>query len=80
MRNQEDRDMPIIRVEMLPGRSVEQKRAFAAVITDAASDILGCSRDDVAVVFNEVAPQDWANGGRLVADKSAITAISANTA
>ena len=68
--NLRDREMPIIRIEMLPGRSLEQKRAFAHAVTGLASDILGCGRDAVAVVFDEVVPQNWANGGRLESDKS----------
>lgn len=63
--------MPIIRVELLSGRSVEQKRDFARSVTELASDILGCSREAVAVVFDDVAPHDWANGGRLESDKAA---------
>ncbi|AKI02015.1 uncharacterized protein, 4-oxalocrotonate tautomerase [Hoeflea sp. IMCC20628] len=63
--------MPIIRVEMLAGRSIEQKRAFAQSVTNTASEILGCSREAVAVVFDEVEPTDWANGGRLQSDISA---------
>jgi 4-oxalocrotonate tautomerase len=63
--------MPIIRVELLSGRSVDQKREFARAVTDCASDILGCSRDAVAVVFDDVAPHDWANGGVLNSDNAA---------
>lgn len=66
--------MPIIRIEMLPGRTVEQKRAFAHAVTDMASDILGCGHDVIAVVFDEVAPHNWANGGQLESDKSSESA------
>jgi len=62
--------MPIIRVEMLPGRTIEQKRAFAQSVTDTASEILGCSREAVAVVFDEIEPTNWADGGRLISDTS----------
>ncbi len=62
--------MPMIRVEMLPGRTVEQKRAFARSVTDSAAELLGCSPAAVAVVFAEVDRQDWANGGVLESDKA----------
>ncbi|MBU0585344.1 MAG: 4-oxalocrotonate tautomerase [Alphaproteobacteria bacterium] len=63
--------MPIIRVELLAGRSVEQKREFARSVTELASDILGCSQASVAVIFDDVARHDWANGGHLESDKAA---------
>lgn len=62
--------MPIIRVELLSGRSQEQKRAFAKAVTELASQTLGCRAEAVAVVFTDVAPHDWANGGRLESDKT----------
>lgn len=65
--------MPIIRIEMLPGRTVEQKREFAHAVTDLASDILGCGRDGIAVIFDEVAPHNWANGGLLESDKASVS-------
>lgn len=61
--------MPMIRVELLSGRTVEQKRDFAQAVTRAASEILGCGTAAVAVVFDDIAPENWANGGRLESDK-----------
>lgn len=63
--------MPIIRVELLSGRTVDQKRDFARAITDCASKILECSPEAVAVVFDDVVSHNWANGGVLVSDKAA---------
>ncbi len=61
--------MPMIRVELLEGRSIEQKRAFAEAVTEKAVEILGCGKDSVAMVFADVARHDWANGGVLQSDK-----------
>lgn len=63
--------MPMIRVELLSGRSVEQKRAFAEAVTKTASEILGCSPASVSVLFDDVERHDWANGGVLESDKAA---------
>lgn len=60
--------MPMIRVELLEGRSVEQKRAFAEVVTDKAAEILGCGKDAVSIVFVDTARHDWATGGVLRSD------------
>ena len=60
--------MPMIRVELLEGRTVEQKREFAAVVTREAVRVLECSVEAVDVVFVDVKRHDWAIGGRLVSD------------
>jgi 4-oxalocrotonate tautomerase len=62
--------MPTIRVELFEGRTVEQKRACAAALTEAVVHTLGGSPDGVDVVFFEVARHDWATGGKLWSDKT----------
>lgn len=58
--------MPIVRVEMLPGRSVEQKRRLAAAITTAMVEIAKAKPEQTSVLFQEVKQEDWAEGGRLL--------------
>ena len=62
--------MPMIKVELLKGRSVQQKREFAQVVTKEAARILNCSPDVVDIVFMDVEPHDWAHAGKLSADKT----------
>lgn len=61
--------MPRINVEMFAGRSVEQKRALARALTDAAVAILGTPAEAVEVVFTDVQRHDRASGGLLWCDK-----------
>ena len=61
--------MPIIHVEMLEGRNVEQKRVLARELTDAFVRSCGGDAANVRVLIREVAPVDWAIGGTLVADR-----------
>ena len=61
--------MPMIRVELLKGRSVAQKREFASVLIAEASRILKCPPDGVDVVFIDIDRDDWATAGVLAADK-----------
>jgi 4-oxalocrotonate tautomerase len=63
--------MPTIRVEMFEGRTVEQKRAFVAAVTEAAVRTLGTSADAVDVILFDVPKQHWATGGKLWSDKGA---------
>lgn len=55
--------MPVIRVEMLEGRTPAQKSELAAVFTREMARIAKCSAEHVQVVFIEVARGDWAIGG-----------------
>ncbi|MEM5375034.1 tautomerase family protein [Paraburkholderia azotifigens] len=60
--------MPIIHVEMLAGRTQEQKSELAEVLARETARIARCALDDVQIVFDERAHASWAIGGRLVSD------------
>ena len=60
--------MPTIHVELFAGRTVEQKRALAAALTDACVKTLGGSPSGVDIIFRDVERHDWATGGRLWSD------------
>ena len=61
--------MPMIRVELLKGRTIDQKREFADVVTREAARILRCSPDVVDIVFQEIERHDWSSNGKLESDK-----------
>ena len=61
--------MPIIRVEMLPGRTVEQKRELVDVLTHETARIAGCSKESIYVVIEDVKKENWGVGGQLCSDK-----------
>ncbi|MDR5759015.1 tautomerase family protein [Caballeronia sp. LZ035] len=63
--------MPIIHVEMLAGRTLEQKTELADVLTRETARIARCAAADIQVVFGEVAHASWAVGGRLASAKAA---------
>ncbi|TDC29647.1 tautomerase family protein, partial [Kribbella albertanoniae] len=55
--------MPNITVELLSGRTLDQRREFVAAVTDSAIAILGAKREAVRIVFTEIEKSDVANGG-----------------
>jgi 4-oxalocrotonate tautomerase len=63
--------MPTIRVELFAGRTVEQKRALAQALTEAAVKTLGGSSDAVDVIFYDIERHDWSTAGQLWSDKAA---------
>lgn len=58
--------MPIIRVEMFSGRSVDAKQALVKELTDACVKTIRCKAEDVTVVLSDVEKTNWAEAGELV--------------
>jgi 4-oxalocrotonate tautomerase len=61
--------MPNITVELLSGRTLDQRRAFAAAVTEAAVEILKAQPASVRIRFDELEKEDVANAGVLESDK-----------
>ena len=60
--------MPIVKVEMWPGRTQEQKAELARAITDAMVNIARTTPEETIVVFQDVAKEDWAKAGKLASE------------
>ncbi|RQR36044.1 MULTISPECIES: tautomerase family protein [unclassified Burkholderia] len=63
--------MPILTLEMLSGRTEEQKIELADVLTRETARIAKCALQDVQVIFAEVPHVNWAVGGKLASKKNA---------
>lgn len=61
--------MPTIRVDLMEGRTVEQKRALVKALTQACVDTLGSKPESVDVLLYDIKTHDWATGGELWSDK-----------
>ena len=68
VKTERGRYMPIIRVEMLTGRSKEQKAELAKALTDAIVRVANTSADHTIVVFDDIDKENWAEGGKLASD------------
>lgn len=55
--------MPFIQVTLLEGRTVEQKHALIARLTDAVEESLGGDRQRIRVALYEVSSDEWGVGG-----------------
>jgi 4-oxalocrotonate tautomerase len=60
--------MPIIRVEMWSGRTHAQKAELARVTTEAVVTIAHTTPEATIVVFEDIAKENWAQGGVLASD------------
>ena len=61
--------MPIIQVNMLQGRTTEQKRKLAAGITRAVVEALSVEPEQVRVLIHELGSEDFAVGGKTAAER-----------
>lgn len=57
--------MPTYHVEMLEGRSIEQKKRLVEAITRVTVEVLGGSPDAVDILITDVKRENWATGGML---------------
>ena len=60
--------MPIIRIEMWPGRTHAQKAELARLITEAMVTVAGTTPQATIIIFEDVPKENWAVGGVLTSD------------
>lgn len=61
--------MPIITVNMIEGRTVDQKRRLVAEMTDTVVRTLSVKPEDVKIILQDMAKHDYAVGGVLFVDR-----------
>lgn len=61
--------MPVVTVEMWPGRTVAQKRKLVKAITDAMVEHADAKPTNLHVIIHEVALEDWGHAGVLGVDR-----------
>ena len=57
--------MPTYHVEMMEGRTIEQKKKLVAEIIRVSVEILGRLADSVDVIITDIKAGNWATGGKL---------------
>jgi 4-oxalocrotonate tautomerase len=61
--------MPIVRINMFEGRSLDQKRRMADEVSKIVADICDVQQEGVHVLFEEMSRDSWARGGTLHRDR-----------
>jgi 4-oxalocrotonate tautomerase len=62
--------MPIITIDMHPGKTIETKRELVKEITNRTCDVLTCSLDSVEIIINEISKDNWSKSGVLKSETS----------
>lgn len=60
--------MPIVQIDMLEGRTVDQKRALVEKVTEAITETANCPASAVTVILREMPKENLGQGGKLRAD------------
>ncbi len=55
--------MPLIQVTLVQGRTIEQKHALIAALTEAMHDSIGTPKDRIRVALYEITADEWGIGG-----------------
>lgn len=58
--------MPIVQINLLAGRTLDQKRALVRSVTDALVETIGTSGESVRIILNEMPFDLYAINGNLL--------------
>jgi len=61
--------MPVVQIELLEGRTVEQKRNLAAKVTKALIESIDCPADAVQIIIRDLKRENISKGGVLYIDR-----------
>jgi 4-oxalocrotonate tautomerase len=57
--------MPTYHVEMLEGRTIDQKKKLVEAITQISVELLGGAPDSVDIIITDIKRDNWATGGKM---------------
>ncbi|MFW6149668.1 MAG: 2-hydroxymuconate tautomerase [Atribacterota bacterium] len=60
--------MPILQMEILKGRTLDQKRKMVKKVTDAVTETLNCPKEAVRIIIREMESENFSVGGDLKVD------------
>ncbi|WP_066269946.1 tautomerase family protein [Hydrogenophaga palleronii] len=62
--------MPVVRVSWFEGKDAKAKQAVAAEVTESIVRNTGTPAEYIYVIFEDVAPSDWAGADKLFGETS----------
>ncbi|HZK83760.1 MAG TPA: 4-oxalocrotonate tautomerase [Desulfosporosinus sp.] len=60
--------MPIVQVELLEGRTVDQKRLLVEKVTQAIVESIGAPVEKVTIIIRDMPKENFAKAGKLACD------------
>ena len=60
--------MPVVTIELIEGRTVDQKREMAKKITDVIKEAAKVKEDAVEIIFHDMKKENYSKAGKLALD------------
>nr|WP_092067997.1 2-hydroxymuconate tautomerase [Dendrosporobacter quercicolus]NSL46884.1 2-hydroxymuconate tautomerase family protein [Dendrosporobacter quercicolus DSM 1736]SDL68115.1 4-oxalocrotonate tautomerase [Dendrosporobacter quercicolus] len=60
--------MPIVQIDMLEGRTVDQRRELVKKVTEAITESVSCPASAVTIIIREMTKEHLGQAGKLRAD------------
>lgn len=60
--------MPIVQIDMLEGRTVEQKRELVKKVTEAITETAKCPSEAVSIIIRDMPKHNLGQAGKLRSD------------
>jgi len=61
--------MPIVQIEMLEGRTLEQKKKLVEKVTEAIVESVDVPAEKVSIIIREMARENFAKAGKLASEQ-----------
>jgi 4-oxalocrotonate tautomerase len=61
--------MPIVQIEIVEGRTLEQKRELSKKVTEAIVESINVPQDSVKIIIREMKKDNYSEGGILRCDR-----------
>jgi 4-oxalocrotonate tautomerase len=56
--------MPVVNIDMLEGKTREQKKTLIEKVTRAVCESVGCGPEVVTIVIRDISPESWGKEGK----------------
>jgi len=60
--------MPVVTIELIEGRTIDQKREMAKKITDVIKEVAKVKEDAVEIIFHDMKKENYSKAGKLALD------------
>lgn len=61
--------MPFVQIDLLEGRTPDQKRLLAEKVTQAIVESTGATPESISIIIRDMAKENYAKAGKLACDK-----------
>ena len=60
--------MPVVTIELIEGRTIDQKREMAKKITNVIKEVAKVKEDAVEIIFHDMKKENYSKAGKLALD------------